>query len=726
MTADRPAPWARYRCAVALLVLAVAVLAWLAALGALLWSSLSPAEQAAMPPLNADRVGVVVMATLVALGGAAVALHHLYQRFVAAPARLLEQARSALAGDAPCQADAGASRETAGLAQVINELVAARAALRSDIRLQVQEASRGIEQERSRLAALMSELSQSVVVCNLDGRILLYNQQARSQFRALSQSPGMAGGAELMGLGRSIYAVFEARRVAHALDHVRERIRGGVANPSTQFVTAAPSGQLLRATLAPVRSAAAPDQLTGFVLMLDNITRQFQDESLRDQHLHALTESARASLGSVQAAVEALDYADVDEAMRTRLVGVIRDEAAAMGGRIRAAEAAMAQRLETRWPLEDMLGSDVMRAALRAIEQAGPLRAGAAPVDESLWLQVDSYSLLQALASLAWRLHDDLDVRSVELRLAAAGPQRAHLDLVWIGRNMNTETAMGWELDPMRIGAERLPLTVRDVVARHGGEFWFERERASHRAFFRFRLPLAAVRHGPAAAAAGPLESRPEFYDFNLFETTTHSLEFDDCPLAEVTCTVFDTETTGLDPSAGDEIIQIGATRIVNGKLLHNEVFDQLIDPRRSIAEASIAVHGLRPEMLAGQPTLDHVLPAFHAFARDTVLVAHNAAFDMRFLQMKEAQTGLRFDQPVLDTLLLSALLHPHQESHALEAIAARLGVDASGRHAALRDAMITAQVFLKLVPLLADRGIRTLAQARDAARKTYYARLQY
>jgi DNA polymerase-3 subunit epsilon len=108
------------------------------------------------------------------------------------------------------------------------------------------------------------------------------------------------------------------------------------------------------------------------------------------------------------------------------------------------------------------------------------------------------------------------------------------------------------------------------------------------------------------------------------------------------------------------------------------------------------------------------------------VLVAHNAAFDMRFLQMKEAQTGLRFDQPVLDTLLLSALLHPHQESHALEAIAARLGVDASGRHAALRDAMITAQVFLKLVPLLADRGIRTLAQARDAARKTYYARLQY
>ena len=108
------------------------------------------------------------------------------------------------------------------------------------------------------------------------------------------------------------------------------------------------------------------------------------------------------------------------------------------------------------------------------------------------------------------------------------------------------------------------------------------------------------------------------------------------------------------------------------------------------------------------------------------MLVAHNAAFDMRFLQMKEAQTGIRFDQPVLDTLLLSALLHPSQESHALEAIAMRLGVDAGGRHAALRDAMVTAEVFLKLVPLLADKGIRTLGQALEAARKTYYARLKY
>jgi DNA polymerase-3 subunit epsilon len=190
--------------------------------------------------------------------------------------------------------------------------------------------------------------------------------------------------------------------------------------------------------------------------------------------------------------------------------------------------------------------------------------------------------------------------------------------------------------------------------------------------------------------------------------------------------TVFDCETTGLDPSAGDEIIQIGATRVVNGKLRRHECFEQLVDPRRPISEASMPIHGIRPEMLAGQPTIETVLPAFQAFAHDTVLVGHNAAFDMRFLQLKEAATHVVFDQPVLDTLLLSALVHPQQESHRLEAIAERLGVAVLGRHTALGDAIVTAEVFLKLLPLLAELGIRTLGQAREAAQKTYYARVTY
>jgi DNA polymerase-3 subunit epsilon len=144
------------------------------------------------------------------------------------------------------------------------------------------------------------------------------------------------------------------------------------------------------------------------------------------------------------------------------------------------------------------------------------------------------------------------------------------------------------------------------------------------------------------------------------------------------------------------------------------------------IPAAGIPIHGITQDMVRGKPLITEVLPAFYNFAQDTVLVAHNAAFDMKFLQLKEKITGLVFKQPVLDTLLLSVVVHPNQEAHRLEAIAERFGITILGRHTALGDAFVTAEVWLRLIPLLQAMGIHTLAQAREAAQKTYYARLKY
>ena len=293
---------------------------------------------------------------------------------------------------------------------------------------------------------------------------------------------------------------------------------------------------------------------------------------------------------------------------------------------------------------------------------------------------------------------------------------------------MSTETVMSWESEPMRFGADVSPLSVRDVMQRHGGEFWFERDRVRHQAFFRCLLPLAESA-GDAEqlnAVAVRHDSRPEYYDFDLFRASESQRALDERRLVELSYTVFDTETTGLEPAAGDQIIQIGAARLVNGKLLRQEAFEQLVDPQRDLPAAGIAIHGIQPEMVIGQPTIDRVLPSFHAYVGDTVLVAHNAAFDMRFLQLAEGRSGVVFDHPVLDTLLLSAVVHPNQESHRLEAIAERFGITVIGRHTALGDAIVTAEVFLKLIPLLAAMGIHTLGQAREAAQRTYYARLRY
>jgi DNA polymerase-3 subunit epsilon len=318
-------------------------------------------------------------------------------------------------------------------------------------------------------------------------------------------------------------------------------------------------------------------------------------------------------------------------------------------------------------------------------------------------------------------------VRRVRLRARSAGGT-AEIDIAWSEAVVASEALSLWELEPMRIGALQTPLTLRDVLQRHRAEASLRRQGVGGARESSFCLRLPAGQSAPARApgVASQVGSRPEYYDFDLFRGGPLPAALHERRLADLAYTAFDTETTGLEPSAGDEIISIGAVRIVNGRLLRGEVYEQLVDPRRSLRPESVKIHGITPQALNGQPGIEKVLPAFRRFCEDTVLVAHNAAFDLRFFELKEAATGVRFDAPVLDTLLLSALLHPAQGDHKLESIAARLGVNLIGRHTALGDALVTGEVFLKLVPLLAERGITTLGQALEASRGTYYARLKY
>ncbi len=729
---------ARTRFALAVVVLGLLMTGPFILTALIVWFETQGEGRQQLIDVLAPHLGVGTMLTVMGFAAGVGVLRILFRQYVQGLLRMAENLRLMLGANRGFRVQPEGPPEVRMLASAANELASQRDEILSDVEAQIARAKDSVEQEKNRLAALMSELTQSVVVCNLDGRILLYNNRARMQFRALSDAPGVAGGGELIGLGRSIYAVFERNLIAHALETIQQRLRRGAAQPQANFVTTTRAGQLLRVQMAPVLSVAKPQgegegaggeegerTQTGFILMLDNITRNFETESRRDQMLHNLTEGNRAALANVRAAAEMLEYGDLPDDMRDRFRRVIRDEVQGMGQRLNETAEAFADSLKARWPLEEMLGADLVAAVQRRIEQRIELRTKLEEIDENLWVKVDSFSLIQALTYLASRLSDEFEVREVRFRLTAAG-RLVHLDLIWSGQAMSNETVMSWELEPMRIEDESSPLTVRDVIDRHDGEMWLEREKVRHRAFFRVLLPAAVPQEQAEAELFLRGESRPEYYDFDLFAWSEKSHGIEDRPLTELVFTVFDTETTGLNPSQGDEIIQIGATRILNGKLLRNESFEQLIDPRRPLAAASAEIHGISEEMLKGQPTIDTVLPAFHAFAADTVLIAHNAAFDMRFLQLKEEATGLRFDQPVLDTLLLSAVVHPNQESHRLEAIAERLGLTIVGRHTALGDAIVTAEVFLKLVPLLADKGIRTLRQAREAAEQTYYARIKY
>ena len=214
------------------------------------------------------------------------------------------------------------------------------------------------------------------------------------------------------------------------------------------------------------------------------------------------------------------------------------------------------------------------------------------------------------------------------------------------------------------------------------------------------------------------IPERPLVFDFDLLDQAAER-GLSETPLARVPCVVFDTETTGLDPER-DEIVQIGAVRVLNGRRIEGEAFETLVDPGRPIPPGSTRVHGIDDAAVAGAPPIAEAGRAFHRFAEGAVLVAHNAPFDLTFLRRHAGAIGAAFDHPVLDTVLLSAAVYGEAVPHTLDAIAERLGValDPALRHTAMGDAVATADVLLHLIPVLEAAGVRTLGDAIAAMRR--------
>lgn len=683
-----------------------------------IWPGLDERERAFIIEIYRRREGIFFVFAFLLPFVLGLLLDYLFKLYIVPPKALAEEIKLMLTSNPGHRIQASGSFELKELAMAVNQLADAYQAQASDVESKIRDAKSDTEEEKNRLAALMSELTQSVLVCNIEGRILLYNHRAR---QLLNPNPESSGA--LIGLGRSIFGVIEKNLIVHALENIGRRLREENAEPVADFVTTAKADQLIRVQMAPVLDRER--EITGFVLTLEDITRSIESGTRRDFLLRALTEGIRASLANIRAAVETmLEYPDLDQVKRHRFTRIIGEEAEKLSVQLDHTVDEYADSLKLDWPLENMLGADLLSVIQRKLEQILEVSVKTQTTPHPLWLKVDSYSLVQAAVYIMHRLKNKFGIREITLRLEE-NSRYAHFDMIWQGKLAEIEALLTWENEPLITAGKGSLLTLKDVAERHGGEIWCQMDKDSQNSYFRLLLPLTQP-ETPAIVVRRSMPSRPEYYDFDLFHQPGQTPELDQRRLTELNYTVFDTETTGLNPSHGDEIISIGAVRIVNGHLLQHEAFDQLIDPHRSLPKESTRIHGITPQMLKGQPDIIQIIPVFSQFCEETVLVAHNAAFDMRFLQLKEATTGIRFTHPVLDTLLLSEVIHPNQESHRLEMIAERFGVHVIGRHTALGDAIVTGEIFLKMIPLLAEKGIITLGAAREAALKANAARAKY
>jgi DNA polymerase-3 subunit epsilon len=573
---------------------------------------------------------------------------------------------------------------------------------RAEHDLALAEALAKVRQQQSRLEAVLRDLSDGLIACSADRRILLVNDAAVRILGALPE----------LGLDRPLDALIAREPISHAFELLRDRLREegpATAGAREEFVCATAGGdRLLRCRMALILEADG--DASGFVLDFADATERLGRIEEREARVVRQIEELRAPVAALRAAAEVLEHAGSSgTARRTALLEVLRHESVALSERLEALCRAAEGLARGDWPMADLLSVDLMRAVDRRLaETSGRPRLTA--VGPGLWLHGDGYHLCAVLERLARRIHEATGQSELDLEARSHG-RRVELDLVWQGDPVPVGTVEKWleQLIDPATGHYRL----RDVLARHGSELWSQPHARPGHALLRLPLPPPNRPQVGERQRRKALPPRPEFYDFELLaRAAARAAPLLERPLGELSYVVFDTETTGLRPDAGDRIVQIAAVRIVNRRLLSGETFDALVDPRRPIPKASTRFHGITETMVHGRPPIEIVLPQFHRYVGDTVLVAHNADFDLAFFRREEERLGVCFDHPLLDTLLISAALHDHLPAHSLDDIAARFGIVLIDRHRALGDAIGTAQLFLRMLDLLEARGIRKLGEA--------------
>ena len=180
--------------------------------------------------------------------------------------------------------------------------------------------------------------------------------------------------------------------------------------------------------------------------------------------------------------------------------------------------------------------------------------------------------------------------------------------------------------------------------------------------------------------------------------------------LSEETYIVFDLETTGLKSNEGDSIIEIGAVKMENGKIVDR--FDELIDPGKKLDPKIIEITNITDEMVKGKPSEKDMIIKFMDWCGNYPLVAHNAHFDLSFLEMAYLKYDLgRIKNTIIDTLGLSRYLESHEKYHNLATLVKRYNIewDEDKHHRADYDSEGTALIFYKMLKKLELNEINTL-----------------
>jgi DNA polymerase-3 subunit epsilon len=373
--------------------------------------------------------------------------------------------------------------------------------------------------------------------------------------------------------------------------HPRLASRSGKKSPTTSFIINAHESCNLRVNMAPVLSGGEDRKITGFVLALEDMTHQFEDELRRDQIMQTLTEAMRFSTAEIREAISTIlgnPELTPDQLQSQR--HTIDRASQAMQEQLLHAKQEYARELAAPGKAENILANDLLELVKRHLRRHLQLKIETSG-EEELWLTVDSYAILQSLTQLASYLQELKQLGELQLSVISRDDNNAMLMIEWPGCHFLPKIVERWQRQPMVRDVRNRMTSVIDLVVRSGGTI--NPIMSSQDCCHGVEVLLPKAEPEVRFEDVGGPEHRPVYYEFDLFNQQGWE-ELCQQQLNKLTFVVFDTETTGLNPAQGDEIIQIGAIRIVNGRILYDETIDQLVDPRRSVPAELAGLYGQR------------------------------------------------------------------------------------------------------------------------------------
>ena len=619
---------------------------------------------------------------------------HVFDTHVARPADALAAAARARAhADVAEPLDPAPARHIGDLGPALRAVTDALVETRSALAASVERETIRLRDEKARLEAVLSDVPVGVLLCSASHQIAFYNGQAVD----------LLGAGQAPGLDRNLFDYLREGPVRHAHQRLTE---SGEADAAADLLCSTGDGaQILagRMRLVDMQGDGAP---RGYVLILRDVTADLTGHARREQLLAEIFDRVRRPAANLQTVVGVLSEDEAPPEV-DRLRAALLQEVETLVRAITELGARYDAQRTDWWPLAQARSADLLDSVRARLDAAG---LGIAIEDPQLILRCDAFELVALLSGLAERLADAGRETDLTLRLIEEDGPGAAFELCWQGAPLPVAELDAWLDSPLEVGLA--DVTGRSVLFNHGTEAWPEQHRDGAAAI---RLPIREARR---AGRRPPPITRSLVYDFDLL-SRERSDRVADSSLDALTYVVFDTETTGLSPER-DEIVQLAALRLVNGRIVKEEWLDTLVDPGRAIPPASTEVHGITDQMVQGAPDIATAGARFRRFAEGAVLVAHNAPFDIAFLRRHQAAIGGEFDHPVLDTVLLSAVLFGQQETHSLDALTARLGITIpeEARHTAMGDTVATAEAFLKMLPMLRARGLITFADVLAEIRR--------